>query len=85
MQILKPFAWKSARTTAMTMIGDRSMPTSLKVAADLDNVPMARLLLEHGANVVQCNELDCATYSAIHAARSAEMVQLFLDYHADTN
>jgi hypothetical protein len=45
-----------------------SMPTALKVAANLDNVPMARLLLEHGANVVQSNELDCATYSAIHAA-----------------
>jgi ankyrin repeat protein len=51
--------------------------TPLLVAAQLDNVPMARLFLEHGADVVQ---LD---YSAIHAARSAEMVQLLLDHDAD--
>jgi ankyrin repeat protein len=51
--------------------------TPLLVAAQLDNVPMARLFLEHGADVVQ---LD---YSAIHVAHSAEMVQLLLDHDAD--
>jgi ankyrin repeat protein len=58
-------------------------PTPLKVAAHLDNVPMARILLEHGADVVQYDELDRPSHSAIHAARSAEMVQLLLDHHAD--
>jgi ankyrin repeat protein len=60
-----------------------SAPTPLKVAAHLDIVPMARLLLEHGADVVQYDDLDRPSHSAIHAARSAEMVQLLLDHHAD--
>jgi ankyrin repeat protein len=62
--------------------------TPLQVATQLDNVPMARLLLEHGANLVQddkheARDLSHPGYSAIHAARSAEMVQLLLDHHAD--
>jgi ankyrin repeat protein len=44
---------------------------------------MARLLLEHGADVVQYDKLDRPSHSAIHAAQSAEMVQLLLDHHAD--
>jgi ankyrin repeat protein len=62
--------------------------TPLQVATQLDNVPMARLLLEYGANLVQddkheARDLSHPGYSAIHAARSAEMVQLLLDHHAD--
>jgi ankyrin repeat protein len=57
--------------------------TPLKAVVDLDNVPMARLLLEHGADLVQYNYDGNPGYSAIHAARSAEMVQLLLDRHAD--
>jgi hypothetical protein len=57
--------------------------TPLKVAVDLDNIPMARLLLAYGADVVQYDEPDEPGYSAIHSARSAEMVQLLLDHHAD--
>jgi ankyrin repeat protein len=57
--------------------------TPLKAAVNLENVQMARLLLEHGANLVQCDKLGRPCYGAIHAARSAEMVQLLLDHHAD--
>jgi ankyrin repeat protein len=60
-----------------------SDPTPLKVAAHLDNVPMARLLLEYGADIVQYDDLDRPSHSAIHAAQSADMVQLLLDHHAD--
>jgi ankyrin repeat protein len=57
--------------------------TPLKVAVDLDNIPMARLLLEHGADVIQYDADDHPAHSAIHVARSAEMVELLLDYGAD--
>jgi ankyrin len=57
--------------------------TPLQIAAQLDNLPMARLLLEHGADVVQYDGRRRPSYSAIHAARSGEMVQLLLDHHAD--
>jgi ankyrin repeat protein len=57
--------------------------TPLKVAAQLDNVPMACLLLEHRAELVQYDKFGHPIYGAIHAARSAEMVQLLLDHHAD--
>jgi ankyrin repeat protein len=57
--------------------------TPLQAAVHLDNVPMARLFLEHGAELVQSNSDGRLIYSAIHAARSAEMVQLLLDHHAD--
>jgi ankyrin repeat protein len=50
--------------------------TPLKVAAQLDNVPMACLLLEHGAELVQYDGFGDPIYGAIHSARSAEMVQL---------
>jgi ankyrin repeat protein len=60
-----------------------SRNTALKVAVVLDDVPMARLLLEHGAGLVQYDKDGEPGYSAIHAARSAEMVQLLLDNHAD--
>jgi ankyrin repeat protein len=56
----------------------------LVAAAQLDNVPMARLFLEHGADVVQSNSFGRGSYySAIHVAHSAEMVQLLLDHDAD--
>jgi hypothetical protein len=58
-------------------------PTPVKVAAALDTVEMARLLLEHGAEVVQYDERKRPSHSAIHTARSADMVQLLLDYQAD--
>jgi ankyrin repeat protein len=55
-------------------------PSPLVVAAyHLDNVPLARLLLENGAKV----QYDEPCYGALHAARSAEMVQLLLAHHAD--
>jgi ankyrin repeat protein len=54
-------------------------PSPLVVAAYLDNVPLACLLLEKGA-ILQYDE---PRYYALHAARSAEMVQLLLDHHAD--
>jgi ankyrin repeat protein len=57
--------------------------TPLRVVSQQDNIPMARLLLEYGAHLVQYNRLGHPSYSAIHAARSAEMVQLLLDHHAD--
>jgi ankyrin repeat protein len=57
--------------------------TPLNVVVGLDNVPMARLLLEHDANLDQYDEDDSLSYSAIHAARSAEMVQLLMDHNAD--
>jgi ankyrin repeat protein len=62
-------------------------PSPLLAAASLDNVPLARLLLEHGANPVQYSSYDVTRpcYSAIHAAQSSEMVQLLLDHHADIN
>jgi ankyrin repeat protein len=63
--------------------GRESERTPLRIAVGLDNVPMARLLLEYDADVVQYDEDDRPGYSAIHAARSAEMVQLLLDHHAD--
>jgi ankyrin repeat protein len=54
-------------------------PSPLIAAAYVDSVPMARLLLENGAMV----EDEFSHISAIHAARSAEMVHLLLDHHAD--
>jgi ankyrin repeat protein len=57
-------------------------PTPLLIAADLDNVPLARLLLETGAKVQYFDE-DFGKFSPMHAARSAEMVQLLLDHNAD--
>jgi ankyrin repeat protein len=61
----------------------RTGMTPLKIAVCLDNVPMARLLLEHGASLVQRDKFGKPSHSAIHAARSAEMVQLLVDHHAD--
>jgi ankyrin repeat protein len=60
-------------------------PTPLLVAADLNNVPLARLLLENGAKVQYTGPYRGDKLSPIHAARSAEMVRLLLDYGADPN
>jgi hypothetical protein len=56
----------------------------LLVVADLDNVPLARVLLEKGAEV-QYFDGPYGKFSPIHVARSAEMVQLLLDHKADPN
>jgi ankyrin repeat protein len=72
--------------------GQSVVPTPLTVAATLDNVPMARLFLEKGAKVQYSPDEDededednegNHLFHAIHAARSAEMVQQLLDYGAD--
>jgi hypothetical protein len=56
--------------------------TPLRIAATLDNVPLATLLLSRGAKVeYSCS--DGGEFSPLHAARSAEMVRLLLDNHAD--
>jgi ankyrin repeat protein len=57
--------------------------TPLKAAVSLDNVPMARLFLDHGAEIVVNDRFGSPGYSAIHAARSASMVELLLEHHAD--
>jgi ankyrin repeat protein len=62
-------------------------PVPLIVVAHLDNVSMARLLLEHGAKVVphSTEHGAASSCSAMHSASSAEMVQLLLDHGADIN
>jgi ankyrin repeat protein len=59
--------------------GEIDQPTVLITAAYLDNISLARRLLENGVKV----DHEKPQYSALHAARSAEMVQLLLDHHAD--
>jgi hypothetical protein len=44
-------------------------PTPLVLAVYLDNVPMARLLLQYGANLVRYDVDGEPDYSTIHAAR----------------
>jgi ankyrin repeat protein len=57
--------------------------TPLQVAIQLDNVPMARLFLEYGADPAKYIELgDLSGHAPIHVARSGEMVQLLQDHHA---
>jgi ankyrin repeat protein len=58
-------------------------PIPLLVVTDLDNVPLARLLLKKGAEIEYVDQYGNGKFSPIHAARSAEMVQLLLDYDAD--
>jgi ankyrin repeat protein len=48
--------------------------SALEMACVLDKVPIARLLLENGADIKSC---------PLHTARSAEMVHLLLDFDAD--
>jgi ankyrin repeat protein len=57
-------------------------PTPLLIAAALDNVPLARLLLQKGAKV-QYFGRHGGKFSPMHAAQSAEMVQLLLGHNAD--
>jgi ankyrin repeat protein len=59
-------------------------PTPLVLAADLDNVLLARLFLEKGAQV-QYSDESGNKFSPMHAARSADMVQLLLGHDADPN
>jgi ankyrin repeat protein len=58
-------------------------PIPLLIVTDLDNVPLARLLLKKGAKIEYVDQDGIGKFSPIHAARSAEMVQLLLDYDAD--
>jgi ankyrin repeat protein len=58
--------------------------TPLEVASALANPPMARLFLQHGAKIV-IHDRNRLTHSAIHFARSGEMVQLLLDHGASPN
>jgi ankyrin repeat protein len=64
-----------------------SGPTPLIFAADLDNVPVAQLLLANGAQVEYSGLSgdNSINIDPIHAARSAEMVQLLLRYNANPN
>jgi ankyrin repeat protein len=59
---------------------DLLRPSPLLVAAYLDNVSLARVLLENGAKVHYDDRLH---YTALHAARSTAMVQLLFVYRAD--
>jgi ankyrin repeat protein len=74
------------KTLASDEVGaelEQLAPTPLLVVAAIDNVPLARLLLEKGAKV-RYFDWDCnSKFSPLHAARSAEMVQLLLDHNAD--
>jgi ankyrin repeat protein len=58
--------------------------TPLLLAADVDNIPLARLLLIKGAKV-EYSDPSTGKFSPMHAARSAEMVQLLLYHKADPN
>jgi ankyrin repeat protein len=60
-----------------------AQPIPLLIVVDLDHVPLARLLLEKGAKVHYVNDNGHGIFSPLHAAHSAEMVQLLLDHHAD--
>jgi ankyrin repeat protein len=60
-------------------------PTLLIIAARRDNVPLARLLIKHGAKVQYVEQDGKGKFSPLHAARSAEMVDLLLDHGADIN
>jgi hypothetical protein len=58
--------------------------TPLLLAAEMDDVPLACLLLEKGAKVEYFDpDNGNGKFSPLHAARSAEMVQLLLDCNAD--
>jgi ankyrin repeat protein len=59
--------------------GEVRSPSALIAAAYVDCVPMARLLLENGAMV----EYESRRFSAMHAVRSSEMLQLLLEFGAD--
>jgi hypothetical protein len=65
---------------------ERFFYTPLRVAVRRDNVPMARVLLEKGANArghyISSRDLFCCP-SIMRAAQSAEMVQLLLDHGAN--
>jgi ankyrin repeat protein len=56
-------------------------PSPLIAAAYIDSVPLAELLLKNGAKVDPTPE--SYRFTAMHAARSAEMVQLLVDHHGD--
>jgi ankyrin repeat protein len=64
---------------------DELETTPLLLAADWDNVPFARLLLENGASVQYFDRSNRGKFGPMHAARSAVMVQLLLDHNADPN
>jgi ankyrin repeat protein len=59
-------------------------PIPLLVVVSMDLVPLARILLQHGAKVEYFDSDRFGIFSPLHAARSAEMVHLLLDHHANT-
>jgi hypothetical protein len=71
------------RLPVFSIAGLYGDPTTLLVAADSDDIPLARLLLEQGAKVQYLGRESTGKFSPLHAARSAEMVQLLLDHNAD--
>jgi ankyrin repeat protein len=66
------------------VFGDEIKATALIVAAVLDNVPLAGLLLQKGAKAQYATQ-NQGRFSPLYAAQSAEMVQLFFDHKADLN
>jgi hypothetical protein len=58
--------------------------TPLEVASTFDIPAMARLFLQHGAKIV-IRVQNRLTHSALHFARTGEMVQLLLDHGANPN
>jgi hypothetical protein len=57
----------------------------LLIVADVDNVPLARVLLEKGAKVQYYGQQGHDKFSPLHVARSRPMVDLLLHYKADPN
>jgi ankyrin repeat protein len=82
---LKFFLQLGANVEIVLRDSDRNANgTPLQVAVQLDNVSMARLFLEHGADPAKY--IKSGPYSGdapIHVAQSREMVQLLLDHQVD--
>jgi ankyrin repeat protein len=57
-------------------------PIPLLIVADMDLVPLARIFLEHGAEVEYFESDGRGKFSPLHVAHSAEMVHLLLDHNA---
>jgi ankyrin repeat protein len=57
-------------------------PIPLLIVADMDLVQLARIFLEHGAEVEYFDSDDRGKFSPLHVSHSAEMVHLLLDHNA---
>jgi ankyrin repeat protein len=73
------------RTKAASHISRSFHQRTVRCSSLLDNVRLARILLRHGAKLVEFDDDGKSDYSAIHAARSAEMVEVLIENHADPN